>query len=1061
MRADFTPRRFQKGQFPILFFALFLFSLSAVAQTITGSVRDEAGAALSGASIVVKGNTSIGTTTNQSGVFSLRIPSGTSTLTVSSIGFQAQDIAIGSRTEIDIILAADPLNMNEVVVTGYTTQQKKDITGSVAVVDMKSMGSIPAGSAMQALQGQASGVNVISSGVPGAASMILVRGVTSFGDNQPLVLIDGVQSDLNTISTDDIESIQVLKDAGAAAIYGVRGSNGVIVVTTKKGRSGAPTVSYHGYYGTQRPLSGNPLNVMNSAEYAAAHKTAYPNTVLFANGLPDFLYGGAGGRGVAMAGDPVVDPSRYVLDPKAPTKNYLIQAVEKEGTDWYHEFFKPARMTSHTVSASGGTDKSNYLFSLGYLDQQGAIIETFMKRYTARLNTQFKLPGNIRIGENLAAIYYNSTGFDNRQGEFGPVYMLYNMLPIVPVYDIMGNYASTFAGPAEMGNMANPVAYQREFANNSNNRRHTWDAIGNLFAEVDLFKHLNLHTSVGGSLRNQYNQSFIPNLYFAPNEYNVPNRYSENAAYATTLMWTNTATYSNEFGKHSVKALVGSEAIRNNGRSVGGGARNFFAVDYDYLILGNGTENITNFSTAYINTLFSIFGRLDYAFNDKYLVSVTVRRDGSSRFGEEKRYGTFPSFSVGWRLSNESFMQGISWLNDLKLRASYGVLGSQNNIVATNPFTLFGGSLGSYYDIAGTSNSVQQGFYQTSIGNPFTGWEEDVITNVGIDATLFNRLSVSVEWYKKSINGLLFRQPLPATVGGASAPFVNIGDIQNSGVDANLKYVGTIGPDVRFTAGVNFTTYKNMVKDIPGPGYFDGIGHQQMGRLVRNQEGQPVSAFFGYDVVGLFSSDDEVSKAATQTGAAPGRFRYRDANNDGAITPDDRVVLGSPNPDFTYGINLGIEFKGFDLSAFFYGSQGNELINTLKANTHFFGVYTTNKSRDLLNAWTPSNTNTDIPKVEAVSNFSTNGTMNSFFVEDGSYLRLRSLVIGYSLPSGTLNRIGIRKLRPYLQAANLFTITNYSGLDPEMMNASQNFGIDWGNFPNNIKNFIVGLELTF
>lgn len=1059
MRAVFFTRVFGKKRTLFFLIPLFFFMNRANAQTITGSVKDETGNALPGVTIVVKDNTAIGTATNPSGNYSLGLPSPVATITFSYIGYRSQDINVNSRSVIDVVLIRDQLNLNEVVVTGYTTQQKKDITGSVASVDMKSMASIPAGSAMQALQGQAAGVNVLSSGVPGAPSMILVRGVTSFGDNQPLVLIDGVQGDLNSISADDIESMQVLKDAGAAAIYGVRGSNGVIVVTTKKGKSGAPTINYHGYYGTQRPRSGNPLNLMNAEQYAWAHKIAYPNTILFANGLPDYLYGGSGGRGVGMEGDATVDPAKYLLDPQNPLNNYLIQKVNKAGTDWYNEFFRPAPMTNHTITASGGTDKSAYLLSLGYLDQQGPIIETFLKRYTARINTQFKLPGNIRVGDNAAIIYSRSTGFDNRQGEFGPVYSLYNMLPIIPIYDIMGNFGSTFAGPAEMGNMVNPVATQKS---NGNDRHHAWDIVGNIYAEIDPFKHFTVRTSFGGTLHNQYDQVFTPNQYWAPNEYNVPNRYRESSGYGTTTMWTNTASYGNTFGKHSIKVLVGSEALRNYGRTVGGAARRFFATNFDYLVLGNGTENITNFSSAYTNTLFSVFGRLDYSFNDKYLAAVTIRRDGSSRFGSKKRYGTFPSYSIGWRLSNESFMKGITFLTDLKLRASYGILGSQNNISASNPFTLFGGSIGgAYYDVTGSSNSTQQGFYQTNIGNPFTGWEEDVITNAGFDATLFNKLSISVDVYKKSVNGLLFTQPLPSTVGGALPPYVNIGDIQNSGVDAAVKYIGSLGPNTRFNVAVNITTYKNVVKDIPGPGYFDGIGHQQLGRLVRNQENEPVSAFFGYEVVGIFNSDDDVTKSPAQTGAAPGRFRYRDVNGDGTITPEDRKVLGSPNPDFTYGVNLGFEYKGFDLAAFFYGSQGNELINTLKVNTHFFGVYTTNKSLDLLNAWTPDKTNTNIPKIEGISSFSTSGAMNSFFVENGSYLRLRSLMLGYSFNRSFINKVGLRKLRPYLQATNLFTITKYPGLDPEMMNASQNFGIDWGNYPNNIKNFIVGIEVTF
>ena len=353
---------------------------------------------------------------------------------------------VNNRTSISIILIADKMKLDEVVVTGYSNQKKKDITGSVAVVDMRSIKSIPAGSAMQALQGQASGVNVVSSGVPGASSTILIRGVTSFGNTQPLVLVDGVQTDMNTINTDDIESIQVLKDAGAAAIYGVRGSNGVIVITTKKGKSGAPIVSYHGYFGVQMPRQGDdPLNELNSTDYARLYKTVYPNTVLFSNGIPDYMYGGSGGSGIGMEGDPSVDPSKYVLDPVNPLNNYIIQKANKTGTDWYHAFFKPAPTTSHNITASGGTDKSNYLFSLGYLNQQGSVIQTYLKRYSARVNTQYKIRKNIRIGENAYIFYQQNPAFNN-QADFNTVTQLYQMLPIVPVYDIKGNFGGTFGG---------------------------------------------------------------------------------------------------------------------------------------------------------------------------------------------------------------------------------------------------------------------------------------------------------------------------------------------------------------------------------------------------------------------------------------------------------------------------------------------------------------------------------------------------------------------------------------------------------------------------------------
>lgn len=1059
MKSIFFTKLFPKKKFIIFLFVSLAFSLGAIGQkTVTGTVKDETGTAIPGVSVFVKDDITIGTTTNASGNFSLNLPAKKSALKISSIGYLSQDVDVRNLSTINIVLVTDKLNLNPVVVTGYSSQQKKDITGSVAVVDMKAMNSIPAGSAMQALQGQASGVNVVSSGVPGGQSMILVRGVTSYGNTQPLVLVDGVESDLNNISTDDVESIQVLKDAGAAAIYGVRGSNGVIIVTTKKGKSGAPVLSYHGYVGNQVPTSGNPLNTLNSAEYASMYKIAFPNTALFANGIPDYTYGPMI-RGFAMEGDPAVDPSKYVLDPLNPTSNYMIQKLNKTGTDWFHEFFKPAIMTSHNIAASGGTDKSNYLLSLGYLNQQGTAIETFVKRYTARINTQFRLPGNIRIGENVAIIYGNGTGFDNRHGDYDPIYELYQMLPIIPAHDIKGNFGSTVAAPAEAGISSSPLARQ---TSQKDDKHNTWDVVGNAYAEVDFLNHFTARTSFGGTIHNSYNQVFSPNQYWEPNYYTQPNSYSESSGYGSSSTWTNSLVYSNLIGKHNVKVMAGSEAIKNYGRNVGGSAQNFFATNPDYLILGNGTRGTTNFSNAYSNTLFSLFGRLDYSYNDKYLIGVTVRRDGSSVFGPNKRYGTFPSYSAGWRVSNEKFMKNLTWLNDLKIRGSYGILGSQNNVSPSNSFTLFGSGFYSGYDITGSGNSVQQGFYQTNIGNPSTGWEEDVISNVGFDATILNKFNISLDVFKKSINGLLFPKPLPSTAGGANPPYINIGDIQNTGVDISAKYFGSVANHkLKFTISTNVTTYNNKVKKIPGSGFFAAGSQQQIGNLVRNQEGHAVSSFFGYDVIGLFNSDDDVTKSPAQTDAAPGRFKYRDVNGDGKITPDDRTFLGSPNPDFTYGLNLNLEYKGFDLSAFFYGNSGSKIINTLKANTYFWGAYITNKNRDLLNAWTPQNTNTTIPKIEAQTSFSTGGTMNSFFVENGSYLRMKSLMLGYTIKPGSLEKIGITKLRPYLQAANLFTITKYSGLDPELIGPSSNFGIDFGNYPGNFKNYILGLDISF
>lgn len=972
-------------------------------------------------------------------------------------GYQSQEIGINGRRVIQVFLQTETQELEEVIVTGYSSQRKQDITGSVAVVNMDAVKSIPSGSALQALQGQASGVNIISSGAPGAGSNVFIRGISSFGNTNPLILVDGVEANLNDISANDIASIQVLKDAGAASIYGVRGSNGVIIVTTKKGQSGEPKVTYDAFAGIQLPLSGNPLNLLNAEDFARLTKIANPGTTLFQNGLPDYTYAGPGVAGVANEGDPEVDPSNYVFDPINTAGNYIIQKVNKEGTDWFHEVFKPAPMSSHNLSVSGGTEKASYLLSLGYFDQKGTLIESYLKRYSLKVNTTYNVGKHIRVGQNAYAFYKQNPDFTN-QTQFGNMSNIFRMMPVIPVHDIRGNYAGSFGGP-QLGSDPNPVAVQERTMNNRDNE---WNFVGNVFAEADFLTNFTIRTSLGGSIVNNYNQAFVFTPYERREGNTNPNRYSESAGYAGNLIWTNTLTYKNQFGEHTLNVLAGTEAIKNTARNVTGASEGFFSTDYEYLILGNGTSNITNGSSGGKNSLFSLFSRIDYAFQNKYLLGITVRRDGSSKFGPENRYGVFPSISLGWRLSDEPFMKNVEWLNDLKLRGSYGVLGSQHNVNADNSFNLFGGSYSNaYYDIRGTSNSVVQGFIQTRIGNLHTGWEENIITNIGLDATLLNNsLDLSAEYYKKSINGLLFTQPLPATVGAAEAPVINIGDIQNKGFDFSINYRGHIGSTWHYSLGSNITTYKNLVVKIPDPGYFDAGTHNALGSVVRNKQGHEVSSFYGYEVIGLFQDDQEVANAPDQEAAAPGRFRYKDINNDGVITPDDRSFLGSPNPDFTYGLNVGLAYKRFDLTATLFGSQGNEILNTITQYTHFFGSPIGNKSNALLNAWTPENRDTNVPKIESGASFSTNGVVNSYFMEDGSFLKLRSVLVGYTFDNFRLNASRSLKLRVYLQASNLFTITEYTGLDPELSGSSSIFGVDYGNYPNNQQSFQLGINLT-
>ncbi len=1033
--------------------------------TVTGIITDKnTGELLVGVNIVIEGTT-IGVNSDISGKYSIQVPDKNAVLLFTFIGYVTEKVPVAGRSAIDVSLTSDVMALEEVVVVGYGTQRKKDITGAISVVEAKTLKSIPTGNPVVALQGLASGVTILGSGVPGGRTDVFIRGVTSLGNSSPLVIVDGVPGSLDNLNVNDIESMQVLKDAGAASIYGVRGSNGVILITTRKGKAGKATITVESYYGTEYPKKGNVYNLVNSEDYAKLVKTVNPGTVLFADGLPDYVYSNrsTGIQGTAMAGDPAVDPSNYNLDINNWRNNYLIQKVNKTGTDWFHELNKPAPRQSHTITASGGGENSNFLFSLGYLDQQGTVLETYLKRYSARLNSSYNVGKHIRLGENFYTYYRLAPGFSN-SSEGNPLSNCFRVMPVIPVYDIMGNFGGTGVGP-EGGTTPQPVASQLR---SKDNRSHNWNFSGNVFAEVDFLEKFTARTSFGGGVGNNYGFSLGIVGYNDREGFDGYNTYSVSSSYSSSYTWTNTLTYSNLIGKNNIKILVGSEAIQGGGRSLSGSAGTFFSMDPNYLVLGNGTTNIANGSGISANALFSLFSRLDYSYADKYLLGATVRRDGSSVFGADKRYGIFPSFSVGWRLSNEAFMKNVTFFNDLKLRGSYGILGSQANISPSNAFTLFGSGFGtSYYLMSGTGNNTTQGFYASQNGNPNTGWEENVITNLGIDASVLgNKLVFSAEWYKKSINGLLFPQPLPATTGGASAPTINIGDIQNTGWDFSLSYRGSVGDDFSYSATATFSTYVNEVVNIPG-GYFDVKG-SRIGNLVRIQEGQPVGTFFGYEVIGIFKDDAEVAAAPVQTAAAPGRFRYKDVNGDNEITSADRTFYGNPNPDFTYGLNLSASYKNFDFSSVFYGSQGNDNMNFVRYYTDFMSTSEgKGRSNVLLNAWTPTNTNTKVPALDYAPNFSTNSVPNSYYLEDGSFFKCRSLVLGYTFDPELLSKVRINKFRVYIQGANLFTITRYAGLDPELggtlggTNESTSFGIDLGNYPGNQREWLFGISLTF
>jgi TonB-linked SusC/RagA family outer membrane protein len=595
---------------------------------------------------------------------------------------------------------------------------------------------------------------------------------------------------------------------------------------------------------------------------------------------------------------------------------------------------------------------------------------------------------------------------------------------------------------------------------------------GNAFVEADFLRHFTIRTSIGGNFDNYYYYYFQYTPYENAEGSTATNVFTEGSGWNSTWAWTNTLSYTQSFGDLSVKALVGTEAKEYNGRGLSGQESNYFSTNPSYwtLATGNPATQAVFSGGPYHSTLYSQFGRVDFAWQEKYLVSGTIRRDQSSIFAPGQQTGIFPSVSGGWRISKEDFMKGVTWLNDLKIRGSWGKSGNLSNVPTTNPYNLASSSaFNSYYDINGTSTSSQLGFYSSQLGNGFTTWENDILSDVGIDASV-GHFDLTADWFKKKISGLLFQTQLPQTVGGASPPFVNFGDIQNVGVDGAITYHGMVNRDFRFDITATATHYVSKVVDLPnGIQYYDNFtnaGSNRIGAFTRIQPGHSVGEFFGYKVIGYFANAADVAKSPTQGGAAPGVFKYLDVDKSGTIGANDRTWIGDPNPKLTYGLNLSASWKNFDFSAFCYGSYGNSDFNYVKYWIDFPQVFEGAVSKDLIsNSWSPTNLNPKYPQITSAASFSNANVVNSWYVEPGSYFRLKSLNIGYSIAPAVLRHVGIEKLRFYVQGANLFTITKYTGLDPELQGSNlgdqTNFGIDLGNYPANQKTYIIGVNLNF
>ena len=1074
--------RFLQTAFVGAFVLLFSMSVFAQDRRVTGKISGADGP-IPGANVLLKG-TSTGTSTDANGDFTLSVRGANPVLVISAIGSKTQEVVVGNRTAVDLTLADDATALDEVVVTGYTTDTKRETTGAVSTVKSKALTAVPSGNVEQQLQGRVSGLTVITNGQPGTASQVRVRGFGAFGGNQPLYVVDGVPvGSTDFLAPDDIETTTVLKDAASASIYGARAANGVIVYTTKKGARKARklTVTYDGQYGVTDPGTGQAM--LNPTEFAEWTWNSFRNSGYkvgdkewghpqFGKGatpvIPDYINVG-GTPGVTGTVNLETERPKYNTNPAAGSIYQVVRA-NKEGTDWYDAITRVAPLQRHTLGFSGGGENNRFYISFSAQDQKGILLANSFKRYSFRANSEYDISKRVRIGENLQFTYRSvlgQGGGNNGNGVAGDendILQASRMPSIIPVYDEFGGYAGTAA--KGFNNPRNPLA-NRE--GQLNNRGFGINGTGNVYIEVDPIDNLTLRSSVGGGIGNNYFYGY-GRLQYENSENNSAFSYFEGSGYGMNWVITNTANYKRQFGIHKLDVLAGQEALNDGtGRNMSGNGQNPFSQDINYVNLStvSATGRVVNSGYGKGVNFFSLFGRVNYSFNDKYIVTALVRRDGSSRFGANNRYGVFPAASAAWRISSEEFMKNLPWVTDLKIRGGYGIMGNSNNVDPNNQYSLYAANLGnSAYDITGSNSGTAEGYYRSRIGNPNAKWETSTTTNIGIDGSFFNnRLEVIFDIWRKDTKDLLFQVPVPDVIGTfANAPSVNIGKMRNEGIDVQVITRGKIGSEVGYEANVTGSVLSNKIVALaPGLTYLTSVDPGFRGiNPIRNQLGYSISAFYGYKTLGLFQTKEEVAAAPKQDGAGPGRFRFADINGDGKITADDRTYLGSPVPKFTGGLNLRFTYKNFDIETYAYTSIGNKIFNVSKWFTDFYpsfaGAAISERVKD---SWTPTNTGATLPIYEAASNFSTNTQSNSYYVEDGSYFRLQNLSIGYNIPASVLSRIGLQRVRVFGSTNNLFTITKYQGLDPSVGGAADtNFGIDVGNYPIT-RQFVGGLSIGF
>ncbi len=1010
---------------------------------ISGTVTDNNGVPLSGATILIQG-TNNGSTTDFDGKFSLAVSEDDTILIVSYIGFVTQNIVIGSQEIFEIVLVEDTASLEEVIITGYTAERKSDLTGAVAIVNLAEVVTQPVANVNSMLQGKVAGVNVMSSGSPGDVTTLRIRGFSTIRNNDPLYVIDGVPTTtgLSLINPNDIESLQVLKDASASSIYGSRAANGVVIITTKKGKSGEPKFSFDMYLGSQN-VSNLP-RMLNAQEYGDVYWQAYDNDGI----TPSHSIYGNGSS------------------PVIPTFLDAENTIPSANTKWVDEIFNPALIQSYNLNFSQGNEKSHSLFSLNYFDQEGILKYTNFNRITARLNTDYKLfDGKVIVGENLTVAFAKSVGTSTNSLLGNVVYDAFRMPSIAPVYDINGEF--TGYPPSDV---QNPLG---NLYRNKDNEIKNVKIFGNVFAEIQLIEDLKFKTNFGINYSTSKGETFNP-TYQEPNAHRAINDLSVEHLINFDWVWSNTLNYAKTFNdKHNLNVLLGLESVSNEFQYTTASINDLPTNEINIRVLNAGDQGTqTNTGDKIEFALFSYFGKVNYNYDNKYLFSATLRRDGTSKL-LENRWGTFPALSAGWRISNEDFFNEEGVLSNLKLRLGWGKTGNQD-IPAYQTVSGFSSNPNySNYAIDGSQTSTQTGFTLSRIANPDLKWETTTQTNIGLEFGLLNNsLNITVDYFTKNTEDLLLFQTLAPDVGITNrGQWNNVGEMENKGFEFDINYQSDRSKDFNFNIDVNFAIIDNKLISLgegidfieTDPAVLHSINFDQS--TSRTAVGQPIASFYGHVVDGIFQTDSDAA-SSIQPNAQAGDFIFKDLNGDGVIDAEDRTFIGSPHADLTYGITFSSAYKAFDFTLFFQGSHGNDIYDLSRYYNDFFNLANYNKHERILNAWTPQNTNTDLARV-SLNDLNNNIRPSSYYVQDGSYFRLKTFQIGYSFPENIAQKIKASRFRVYFEAYNLFTITNYDGLDPEIGLQSYtsddrnlDIGVDRGIYPSS-QTFTFGMNINF